>query len=106
MAENQFSGGVWPVMLTPFTEEGQVDYPALERLIEWYIDNGVSGLFAVCQSSEMFFLSLEERIKIAGFVKEKAAGRVPVIAGSGSNCTESELHRDIFPTDLRSRRRN
>ena len=46
MAENQFSGGVWPVMLTPFTEEGQVDYPALERLIEWYIDNGVSGLFA------------------------------------------------------------
>ena len=80
MAENQFSGGVWPVMLTPFTEEGQVDYPALERLIEWYIDNGVSGLFAVCQSSEMFFLSLEERIKIAGFVKEKAAGRVPVIA--------------------------
>ena len=80
MAENQFSGGVWPVMLTPFTEEGQVDYPALERLIEWYIDNGVSGLFAECQSSEMFFLSLEERIKIAGFVKEKAAGRVPVIA--------------------------
>ena len=80
MAENQFSGGVWPVMLTPFREDGQVDYPALERLIEWYIDNGVSGLFAVCQSSEMFFLSLEERIKIAGFVKEKAAGRVPVIA--------------------------
>ena len=80
MAENQFLGGVWPVMLTPFREDGQVDYPALERLIEWYIDNGVSGLFAVCQSSEMFFLSLEERIKIAGFVKEKVAGRVPVIA--------------------------
>lgn len=80
MTENQFPGGVWPVMLTPFTQDGQVDYPALEGLIEWYIDNGVSGLFAVCQSSEMFFLSLEERIKIAGFVKEKAAGRVPVIA--------------------------
>lgn len=80
MAENQFSGGVWPVMLTPFTNDGEVDYPALERLIEWYIENGVSGLFAVCQSSEMFFLSLEERVKVAGFVKEKAAGRVPVIA--------------------------
>ena len=75
MGENQFAGGVWPVMLTPFTDHNEVDYPALERLTEWYIENGVSGLFAVCQSSEMFFLSLEERVKIAGFVKEKAAGR-------------------------------
>ena len=57
---NHFPGGAWPVMLTPFTEEGKVDYKGLERLIEWYIENGVSGLFAVCQSSEMFFLSLEE----------------------------------------------
>lgn len=73
-------GGVWPTMLTPFTGAGEVDYPALERLIEWYIRQGVDGLFAVCQSSEMFFLSLAERIKIAGFVVEKAAGRVPVIA--------------------------
>lgn len=77
---NNFSGGVWPVMLTPFTKENQVDYKALEQLVNWYIDNGVLGLFAVCQSSEMFFLSLEERVEIARFVKEKAAGRVPVIA--------------------------
>lgn len=80
MGNNNFPGGVWPVMLTPFTSDNNVDYPALERLIEWYIDNGVSGLFAVCQSSEMFFLSLEERVAIAKFVKEKAEGRVPVIA--------------------------
>lgn len=80
MTKNQFPGGVWPVMLTPFTEDNEVDYPALGQLVEWYIANGVSGLFAVCQSSEMFFLSLEERVKVAGFVKEKAAGRVPVIA--------------------------
>ena len=80
MMENHFPGGVWPVMLTPFTEDNQVDYPALEQLVEWYIENGVSGLFAVCQSSEMFYLSLEERVKIAGFVKEKANGRLPVIA--------------------------
>ena len=89
MGENQFAGGVWPVMLTPFTDHNEVDYPALERLTEWYIENGVSGLFAVCQSSEMFLLSLEERVKIAGFVKEKAAGRVPVIA-SGHISDEME----------------
>lgn len=77
--ENHFPGGVWPVMLTPFTEDNRVDYAALEELIEWYRREGVSGLFAVCQSSEMFFLSLEERVRIADFVKQKA-GRLPVIA--------------------------
>ncbi|TMV46994.1 dihydrodipicolinate synthase family protein [Paenibacillus mesophilus] len=72
--------GVWPTMITPFTAEGEVDYAALGQLVEWYIGRGVHGLFAVCQSSEMFKLSLEERVSIARFVKEKAAGRVQVIA--------------------------
>ncbi|GCL72481.1 dihydrodipicolinate synthase family protein [Paenibacillus naphthalenovorans] len=78
--KKQISAGVWPTMVTPFTTSNEIDYHALERAIEWYIQNGVDGLFAVCQSSEMFFLSLEERVKLAAFVKEKAAGRVPVIA--------------------------
>ncbi len=77
---NAFPGGVWPVMITPFTEKNEVDYLALEKLVDWYIKKGVSGLFAVCQTSEMFFLSLEERIHIARFVKECSRGRVPVIA--------------------------
>ena len=70
--------GLWPVMLTPFTGEGEVDYASLERLINWYEQNGVDGLFADCQSSEIFFLSLEERVEIASFVKSHA--HVPVIA--------------------------
>ncbi|MGI5959886.1 MAG: dihydrodipicolinate synthase family protein [Massiliimalia sp.] len=77
--ENHFPGGVWPVMLTPFTQDNQVDYPALAQLIQWYRQEGVSGLFSVCQSSEMFFLSLEERVSIARFVKQQA-GDLPVIA--------------------------
>lgn len=79
MTDNNFPGGVWPVMLTPFTEDSEVDYKALEELIDWYKKEKVSGLFAVCQSSEMFFLSLKERLNIAEFVKEKA-GELPVIA--------------------------
>ena len=67
-------------MLTPFDKEDNVDYPALEKLTEWYIAHKVSGLFAVCQSSEMFYLSLEERIKVAETVVKAADGRVPVIA--------------------------
>lgn len=79
MSKN-FNNGVWPVMLTPFTDDNRVDYDSLEKLINWYIENGVAGLFADCQSSEMFFLSLEERVELARFIKEKAAGRVPVVA--------------------------
>ena len=67
-------------MLTPFTKENKVDYNALDQIINWYINNRVSGLFAVCQSSEMFYLTLDERIEIARFVKEKSNNRVPVIA--------------------------
>ena len=63
---------MWPVMLTPFTERGEVDYNALERLIAFYEEGGCSGLFAICQSSEVFYLSLEERVKIADFVKKHA----------------------------------
>lgn len=66
-------------MLTPFTENNEVDYEALGKLIDWYIEKGVNGLFADCQSSEMFFLSLEERVKIGEFVKKHADGRVPVV---------------------------
>lgn len=76
-----FPGGVWPVMLTPFTERNEVDYPALGRLTDWYLEGGCSGLFAVTQSSEMFFLTPGERIEIARYVIERVAGRVPVIAG-------------------------
>jgi len=90
--KSQFPNGVWPVMLTSFTKEGEVDYPALEKLVEWYIANGVDGLFAVCQSSEMFFLTLEERLKIAECVVRSSAGRVPVIAsGHVSDSMEDQI---------------
>ena len=75
----EFPNGVYPVMLTPFTENNEVDYEALGKLIDWYIEKGVNGLFADCQSSEMLFLSLEERVKIGEFVKKHADGRVPVV---------------------------
>jgi 4-hydroxy-tetrahydrodipicolinate synthase len=65
----------------------------LEQLVNWYIGQGVHGLFAVCQSSEMFFLSLEERIEITRFVMKTTAGRVPVIAsGHISNQIEDQIH--------------
>ena len=84
--------GVWPVMLTPFTESGRVDYTALEALIHWYEKAGVDGLFAVCQSSEMFLLSLKERVELARFIKKTAA--VPVIASGGAG--KMEDFKELF----------
>ncbi|MGA1856121.1 dihydrodipicolinate synthase family protein [Azospirillum sp. 11R-A] len=71
--------GIIPVMLTPFTDAGEIDFPGLTRLIEWYLANGADALFAVCQSSEMQFLSLAERVDLAKFVVAAVAGRVPVV---------------------------
>jgi 4-hydroxy-tetrahydrodipicolinate synthase len=71
--------GIIPVMLTPFTQRGDIDYPGLARLIEWYLANGADALFAVAQSSEMQYLTLEERATLGRFVVEAVAGRVPVV---------------------------
>ncbi|MBV9656251.1 MAG: dihydrodipicolinate synthase family protein [Acetobacteraceae bacterium] len=72
-------GGIMPVMLTPFTEQNEIDWAGLERLVEWYIGNGADALFAVAQSSEMQFLSLTEREALGRAVVRQVAGRVPVV---------------------------
>ncbi|WP_368621403.1 dihydrodipicolinate synthase family protein [Paraburkholderia sp. BR13444] len=71
--------GIVPVMLTPFDDVGTIDYAGLERLIEWYLAHGSDALFAVAQSSEMQFLSLDERAALGRFVVERVAGRAPVV---------------------------
>lgn len=67
-------------MLTPFLESGDVDYPALSQLTEFYLEAGAAGLFANCLSSEMYELSSEERLAVTRHVVETVAGRVPVVA--------------------------
>jgi len=72
--------GIVPVMITPFNADGDIDWGGLENLIEWYIAHGAQALFAVCQSSEMQLLSLEERRDLAAFTVSRTAGRIPVLA--------------------------
>jgi len=72
--------GLYPVMLTPFTEDGSaVDHECLAALSQWYLDSGSAGLFPVAQSSEMYTLSPEERLACARTVK-----KVAVAAGTGA----------------------
>lgn len=77
--ENRIQNGTWVTMITPFTEDRQIDYAGVSQLVNWYIQRGIDGIFAVCQSSEMFFLSLEERIRLAQAVLACADGRIPVV---------------------------
>ena len=79
--------GVYPTMITPFTADGKVDYEAAKRIVKWYLEHNCDGIFAVCQSSEMFFLSLDERIKLAKTVVEAAEGKIPVVASG--HCSDS-----------------
>ncbi|KEA62284.1 4-hydroxy-tetrahydrodipicolinate synthase [Marinobacterium lacunae] len=72
--------GIIPVVLTPFTPDDRIDWDGYAALIEWYLANGAQALFAVCQSSEMQFLSLQERLDLARFTAKAVAGRVPVVA--------------------------
>lgn len=72
--------GVYPTMITPFTQDNKIDYNAVEALIEWYAQKGVDGIFAICQSSEIFFLSFEERLELLRFVMKHTPKNISVVA--------------------------
>ena len=63
---------IFPTMITPYNSDGSVDYETAEKYVEWYYKKGCNGVFAICQSSEIFYLSLEERIKLNTVVWNKA----------------------------------
>ena len=84
-----------PVMLMPFTSSGAIDYPTLDRLIDYYIASGASGLFANCLSSEMFDLSPSEMIESVKHIVERVKGRVPVVA-TGSFGQSLEQQADMI----------
>lgn len=88
----QIQKGVWPTMITPFNENGKVDFRIIPKLVDWYIEKGCKGIFAVCQSSEMFFLSRREKADIARCVAESAGGRIQVIA---SGHTADDISQQI-----------
>ncbi len=90
----QLPEGLWPVMLTPFKANNEVDHTALRRLTEFYINAGSTGLFANCLSSEMFQLTGEERLAVTRTVVE-AAGKVPVVS-VGSFGSDTQINADFI----------
>lgn len=89
----EFSG-VWTALVTPMTEDG-VDYGTLRSLVERQISAGVSGLVSVGTTGECPTLDPKEHIEVIKNTIEFASGRVPVVAGTGANCTREAVHLTV-----------
>ena len=63
---------VFPTMITPYLADGSVDYATAEKYVDWYFQKGCTGIFAICQSSEILYLSLEERVRLNRTVWNRA----------------------------------
>ncbi len=86
--------GIYPTMITPY-KDGKIDYENVKKLVEWYIEKGCSGIFAVCQSSEMWYLSLEERFELGKAVVDAAAGRINVVVSGHTSPSPEEQVKEI-----------
>ena len=90
--DTQHFAGVFSLLLTPFQADGTIDWPCYDRYVEWQLSAKSSGLFAVCGSSEMNWLTLEERVTLARRAVE-LAGDTPVVATANLEAERSQ-HAD------------
>ena len=97
MVQNKIKG-VGVALITPFNNF-EVDYPALERMVEHVIAGGVDYIVALGSTAETATLSLEERQQVYDFVVEHTAGRVPIVVGMGGNNTH-ELVEQLRTFDM------
>lgn len=94
-----------PVMLTPFKDDGNIDLDGLTAITEFYLHAGAKGLFANCQSSEMFQLSSEERLLIVKHALKVADGKAPVVAVGNFGTTipeQADFIRKIYDTGVKA----
>lgn len=91
--------GSMPALITPF-ENGSVDFDTLKKLVEWHVAEGSHGLVPVGTTGESPTLTHEEHEAVIKAVVETAAGRIPVIAGAGSNNTAEAMRFVQFAKDV------
>lgn len=82
-------------LVTPFCEDGSVNFEKLGELLEWHIQNGTDGVVVLGTTGESSTMTHEEDAAVCAFAVKKAAGRIPIIAGSGSNCTQTMLEKSV-----------
>ncbi|MGI4751103.1 MAG: 4-hydroxy-tetrahydrodipicolinate synthase [Janthinobacterium lividum] len=83
--------GTGVAVITPFQTDGSIDFPALEKILENLIDNGIDYLISLGTTGESAALSAAEKKEIWAFTAKTVAGRVPLIAGIGGNYTQAVI---------------
>ena len=82
-------------LVTPFKKDGSVDFDALERLIDFHLQNGTDAILTLGTTGESATMTDDEDNSVVAAVVKHVAGRVPVIAGSGSNSTQTMLTKSL-----------
>lgn len=91
--------GMGVALVTPFDNNKDIDYPALERVVNHIVDNGADFLVVLGTTGETPTLSTDEKIAVAKYVKDKADGRIPLVLGLGGNNT-AEVISQLKEWDL------
>ena len=84
--------GSMVAVVTPMRENGELDFEALARLVEFHVENGTDAIISVGTTGESATLDFEEHIRVVRRTVELVKGRIPVIAGTGANSTSEALH--------------
>jgi len=94
--------GSMVAIVTPMRVDGLVDYEVLRRLVEFHIEQGTNAIIAVGTTGESPTLNMEEHGEVIRVVVEQCRGRVPVIAGTGSNSTREAIELTQFAHEVRA----
>jgi len=87
----QVLSGSIVALVTPMDENGLVDFNTLKKLVDWHVKEGTNGIVAVGTTGESATLEIEEHLEVVKSVVKYADGRIPIIAGSGSNSTAQAI---------------
>lgn len=91
MKKNPYFGRLLTAMVTPFGEDGSVNYDAGVKLANWLLNNGSDGLVVEGSTGEAATMTMEEKIKFMETIVKAIKGRAPIVAGAGTNCTATTI---------------
>ncbi|MGD9280002.1 MAG: 4-hydroxy-tetrahydrodipicolinate synthase [Desulfobacterales bacterium] len=91
--------GTFTVMVTPFTEDEELDEKGFRKNIDWYIEEGIHGVICLGSTGEFANLSIEERRRVIDLTADQVRGRVPIIAGTAANSTRETIAMTKYAKD-------
>ena len=94
-----FSGSI-TALVTPFTDNGSVDYPALDRLLDYQLENGTDGLAVIGTTGESATMNREEIIAVMNRAISRVDGRIPVMAGTGLAGTAKTIEQTLTAAEM------